>query len=688
MREKIEYFEAAIIWFTINYALYVPLTLFLSNKSEFGLKTSDIFLICIGIALIVLAVLNILLFAIRKRLILKGYAIIIFTIAAGIYIQSNFLNPNFPEMDGALVDWTTYRKETVLSTCVWALILIVCIFLSVKYGKKAGKMMRGIAYFFSAVQIISLIFLCIAGSTDEKATTYGFLNNEEFDVARNKNIVVMVIDTLQADSMKQYIASTTYAESEKWLEDFTFFDNAVSGGAPTALAVPLLLTGIEYDPMQEWDAYTHEIWEETDLYNDLREGGYSIRFYTEAPNVPGMPEGIADNYTVNIKNEISNYSTFVEKLYELTNFYIMPQLFKKYFWISTADITNCISQGVNCYKIDDVKFYEDLCEIKQFNTTAEKAFLVYHFNGAHAPYTMNSEGKYVDEEVTEEEQIAGVMREIKLYIQKMKEAGVYDNSTIIILGDHGRHESLNYETNPAVLIKRGGEQHCFSYDSRPIHFRNIVSLIANEALNENSEYGPSVYDINQNSDVERLHTINDSVRNRTTIDPKWKDLWYYSRCIIPLEVNDQEKYQIFDPYSINSFEYTLGDTICFNDKNEYGRQINYRIIKDHGVGIASNELSICFKWNGNEESDLVYSFICGKIYGDKQKVRVYANGNKLKTLVCAEGDIGKEIKIDIPHEYIKDSTLVLRMVFPGSVNSEDDKIVSVGFETMKLERSR
>ena len=48
------------------------------------------------------------------------------------------------------------------------------------------------------------------------------------------------------------------------------------------------------------------------------------------------------------------------------------------------------------------------------------------------------------------------------YLEKLRENGVYDNSDIIIMADHGSHNETDLRTmnqNPILLIKGRGEQH-------------------------------------------------------------------------------------------------------------------------------------------------------------------------------------------------------------------------------------
>ena len=58
------------------------------------------------------------------------------------------------------------------------------------------------------------------------------------------------------------------------------------------------------------------------------------------------------------------------------------------------------------------------------------------------------------------------------YLEKLREAGVYDNSVLVVMADHGLGESLHYDMHgrqhPILFIKGAGEQHAFQKDDAPI----------------------------------------------------------------------------------------------------------------------------------------------------------------------------------------------------------------------------
>lgn len=682
----------AALFFIVTCAVYTPSSLFLGNIKEFSLPYIAIVPVILCMALLLFAVIYfIALWLIREKT-LPFYIAFLFSITLAAYVQSNFLNASLPILDGALIQWQNYRTENLISVLVWILCIIV-IFTAVCFKKEAAeKLMKYASLFFSAVQLVSLAALIVLNPLDTD-TSYGFSKEAEFTVGSEENIIVFVIDTLQENVMEEYLASDAYQE-DGLLNGFILFDNTVSGGASTKYGMSLLLTGMECDPAQK--DYLKEAWDETTLYHDLHENGYDVRLYSVPNEFPGFHDEYFDNYKLIGNKQIEDYVGFGKNLYQLTGCLLMPQFIKDSFWLSTDTLLYHIkSTG---YESDDIYFHNDFAAVGEtLQTDYKKALRIYHMHGVHPTYNMTEDFVRVwDNGVTEQVVLRGDMRIIYAYINAMKEAGIFDTSTIIITGDHGRHSDGNPESNPAFLIKfpGQGDPHKLIRNSAPIHFRNVHATIAEAFLEDYSAYGPSVFDINQESDVERLHTINETITKQRLQLKSYDDSLTEARLIIIGEASNLE-YRLWNPYEINRIDYQIGDIIDFTSDNSYADQLSYRLYKENNSAAASNELSICFQLRNWENQDLALHFVYSKIYNESQKVRVYAGGSKADQIILSppHSDSAKnEIVVKIPKDCIKNDCLLLRLVFPNAVTpnqldrtNPDTRILSVAFDAMWLE---
>lgn len=680
----------SVLFFLVTYAVFTPSSLFLQNMNEFSITYSKIVPVILAAVILLTAFFYVSAICLTDEKMLHFFIAFVFGVALCAYVQGNFLNPAFPSLDGTEIAWASYQKENRISLCFWLSGMGLCLVCARLWKEKTEKAMKYLALFLSSVQMVTLMVLLFTTRQDSYVN-YGFSKEEEFAIGSNGNIIIFLVDTLQASSMEKYLTSEACAEG--FLDDFTFFDNAVSGGASTRVALPLLLTGVEYDPMQPLDEYVEEIWEETDFYTDLCNNGYDVRFYTTAHYFSRLPDGIANNYAVTGDSWIYDYPVFGTQLYKLVNFYLMPQFLKPYFWLSENKMMSTITCAEGGYVFDDVQFYQDFKAAQGLQERYDKSFRLYHLQGVHKPYLMNENIERLEEGkdfVTEQQILQGNMKIIADYIGEMKRIGVYENSTIVILGDHGRHEDDNLEANPAVLLKRPYEAHELTHNSAPVHFRNLVASIAGTIMEDYSAYGPSLYDISKESDVERLHTVHRSIRARITLEEPVDETLDYSRFIVGDQA-DSRQFRLWNPYEINRISYRMGDVIDFTVDNAYAKQLDYRLYKEHNAAVASNELSMCLDLGHLDRKDLEFHFTYGDLYGDSQKIRIYANGHKVTTITCKRDQIGKDMVITIPEETLGEDELIIRMVFPGAVTpnqldrtNPDMRVLSVAFTTMYL----
>lgn len=674
------------LFLIVTYAVYTPSSLFLSNIDEFSLHYINLVPIYLCVSLLLAAVIYAVAFFLIKEKHLPIFIAILFSLSLSLYFQGNFLNPDLPTLDGTEIKWEIYRAENIISTGFWIMSLLICLSLVYLRKEKTEKFIKYISYFLSAVQLVSLVVLILM--TDRNVSQSGYSKIDQFSIGSEENIILFVLDTLDADAMKEYIASDACTDGT--LDDFTFFDNTVAGGATTVVALPTLLTGIEYDPTQTFNVYNQEIWQETEFYNDLHNNGYDVRFFTEHRYFKDPPVGVAENFEPTGRYRISDYPVFTLRYFKLVCYYLMPQCVKRHFLISDRLMMEPVNDGR--FQYNDVVFYSELQTVESLTTKYEKTFRFYHLDGVHTPFYYDENLEYIGNRTVEEQQVLqGSMKIVYDYIDKLKQTDAYEKSTIIVLGDHGRHELGNIESNPAVLIKMPFETHEFSYNSSPIHFRNVLATMAGTVVEDYSHYGPSVYDITENSDVERLHTIHNVIRERNNLVDAYNTDTKYSRLIINGRA-DSSNYRIWNPYEINRVRYQIGDIIDFTRENPYADQIDYRLYRENGAAIASNELSICFEPEHYQQTDLEFHFTYSGLYNDSQKMMLYANGNKLESIICTEDGIGQDHVCVISKDYIKDGKLVLRMVFPGAVtpnqldrSNEDTRVLSVAFTSMWLE---
>ena len=686
----------------ITFVVFCPSSLFLANIDEFAISYSKVLPVILAAALLVTITCFIGAALIWNERLCRHYRALIGSVALGFYVQSNFLNPDMPELNGTEVNWSDFMLPGVISIAVWLIFVVGFQVLTAWKYDKFEKVSKYLSYFISAVQLVTLVVLIL--TTPKSSASNVVLTKEDvFTVGSKENVIVFVLDSMGGEYLEENI--NRHEELETSLSDFTFFRNAIAGGAYTAVGMPVLLTGIEFDPTYRgYEPYLQEAWADTTIYEDLAVQGYDIRILTDGRYMANVSDEVIKNaYSIGDTFYISDYTGFAKDLYQFVGIYTMPQFLKPYFWMYTEEITSAITatneeersftgeESVadgEVYKFDDIAFYQDMKETG-LEATYDNAYRIYHIFGPHAPFTMNENIEYVGEDVaTEEGQLLGSMKIVFSYIDQLKELGVYDNSTIIITADHGRSGADGIQQNPALLIKQPGESHPLEYNDAPVHFRNVVATVARAALDDYTSYGPSVYDIDEKSDVERLHTVAEPVKvQRYGEDENDQP---FMRFVMPQDATDEDGIMPYQPENINKVDYSVGDRIDFGEESTYTESLNYRIYKENNIGITSNEFSMHLNLQNYNGGDLEFKFSYSKVYNDEQRMKIYASGELISDLTCRSENIGQDFIVTIPKERIKENALPIRVVFYNAVTpkqigeGDDTRVLSVGFDYFEL----
>ena len=540
----------------VTFGIYMPSVLFLGNLDELKIDYYKVFPIVLCVGAVAFLAENSLGFLLRNTPKLwEIYADLLFSCTLGFYLQGNFLNVFLPRLDGNEIRWEEFREYDVLSVIAWMFCVIFPIVLSIYEFHKWDKMRKYGCWFLSAMQMLALVILIVTSKrtvpNDIVVTSNGL-----FELSKQDNIVVFVVDTLDAQWAEQYILEDE--QNKDVVKDFTYFDNVVSGGAPTILGMPALITGFYYeDPFHmDVDEYYQKAYAQSTLFKDLSEKDYDVKVYTNMLYLNHADiENIRNVDTIEVLDEsykIASLSQFTSYLYRFAAYYAMPYPLKRYFAFYSGDFTQCIDAKVTLsgeeYKINDAKFYQKLREDNLSISNEEKnVFVLYHLNGAHSPYGMNEYCEEVEKEETSlEQQIQGEVVILSEYLEQMKELGVYDASTIIITADHG---GVGLYQNPAVFIKRPFAINSEAQiNSAPAMFRNVRASIAEAFLEDYSVYGPGLFDDMTEYETDgRDHTVAGGYRTLSYSDKRTG--YEYDRYKVVGSARDLDSIMDINPYT-------------------------------------------------------------------------------------------------------------------------------------------
>lgn len=527
------------IFLIFTFAIYMPSSLFISNIDDFALDYIKIVSLIALVSVAVLVIVYIIGLIIPIKRLFYSYVLLVFSLALGFYIQGNFLNPAFNSLNGKEIAWSEYKINGIISIIAWILVFVVP---QVVYAIKENIMSLIVKWgslFVTAMQLVSLVVLLL---TTHKVVSNDFAvtKNGEFELSSKNNTIMFVVDTLDASWFEDMLLPNE--EYKKSLKDFTYFDDAVAGGAPTVLGIPTLLTGkIDMDASRDTSEYYKDAYESSSLFADMQKSNCNVKLFTEFYYLDYCDKNSVDNLKMEQKYVISSRRGFMECLYKFVSFYAMPQFLKQNFWLYSGEFNQYITledNTSNLYKLDDAQFYQDFKE-KGITTQNDKdTFVMYHLNGAHSPYVMDENAQAVpSDSIGVDSQIRGIFKIIKEYMDELKAKGIYDSSTIIITADHG---GIDLYSNPAILVKERNANHdeMVVSDSK-ITFTNVNNTIASSTLKDSSAYGENVFEVGDKQMV-RFHVAPNDLTENVFKDNAYAKEQLWSLLIIPADKRADE----------------------------------------------------------------------------------------------------------------------------------------------------
>jgi len=374
------------------------------------------------------------------------------------YVQILFLNGRMTNITGALAEYGILSFDNFLNLLLWIAITLtpLCLWILFKVKKKEFKYEKALTFsvlIISAMQIAGLVSTAV--STDlpkgyEEDNPVYISYESVVDFSPDNNIIVFFLDRFDVEYMRE--ALETRPQIYDQLDGFTFYENNISCFYDTFPSMTTVLTQHLYRDGLTFTEYWDEAWAQHSYIDTLRENGFAINLYIDITSTYGNFENIrekvdnlgeAEGLIVNKKGFLGTavrLSLGRSSPYILKNTWlsILTPAFSNEFYIIDADPHMIQPLVVSDYS--DWLFYDYIRDNGFTADSEKKIFTAMHLNCAHTE-------RYLDA-------VHVCMDMFDYYFSAMKELGVYDNSTIIITGDHGARWDTPVTTG--ILIKPAG----------------------------------------------------------------------------------------------------------------------------------------------------------------------------------------------------------------------------------------
>lgn len=480
--------------------IYLPTDSFINNVDDFTFAYQDFFFMLLIPFLITVAIVEVIALFLNQKF-LNIYMSFLAGITLCIFVQFTFFNSRLGLLDGEEMNWDEHMAFSVITLIVLLIILAVPFVIQGLFKKVWKKTVKKIPLFVGLVELISLVILSV--SSEGKMFEHDLFmlsGREQYKVSKNKNIITIVLDATDNNYIKEALEERP--EIFDGYEDFTLYTNTCSVFDSTYQSFTQIFSGYSELPIYGVDEWNHDAWsteQSNEFFKRFHDANYKMNFFIDADWDLKLLKGRPDNIEPAQFND--TWESAMGVIYNfnlLTAYRVMPFMFKRFFDVNSLDF-NSNFMGGDGFNFHNEDFEEDL-DSTELADSDQNYFIVQHIWGAHTPYDKRNS-------LDTTEYIFDITRE---YIDNLKKLGVYDNSTIIIMADHGSHDVHSYpDSTPLFMIKEAGRSSDeMTLSSAPIYYTDLMSTyLVNAGLFDEEKdrelFGNSIYDFKEGDKRER-----------------------------------------------------------------------------------------------------------------------------------------------------------------------------------------
>jgi hypothetical protein len=289
-------------------------------------------------------------------------------------------------------------------------------------------------------------------------THYDFTVSEKnkFVFGRKNNVLVIVVDSMGEALFKETL--NDFPELRESLKDFTCFDRMVSPIPHTTFAVPAMLTGIAFPEKNaaelgaaHADYINTACHDQRSLFSELGRAGYVREGYPYVLQTIAYSPELLEN-AVDRQSHSRSWQAFIDIwLANITPLILQPLLGHPYLAMTDRFVTPGEETLRHLFQNHDVNNYHRLL-VEARVGEQDQVFKYLHLQGAHVPIATD-ENLMATFDTSNARQLRGSLRIVEAILDRLHLFGLYDQSLIVITGDH----SERYTPEVVTLIKRPGD---------------------------------------------------------------------------------------------------------------------------------------------------------------------------------------------------------------------------------------
>ncbi len=488
------------IFMAFTFGIFAPLEFYFVNINDLWFDLYDILpgLLIISILLFLICFVALWVFYNlfgkkddKSAVIWKIAVIVIGIIGICLYIQGNFLQIGYERLGDEAIDWSHNTVDGVYNLIGWAgmLTLFIVLIYKIRIDRFLGCL-KMVMSFIVLIQIVTLSYMAIFQHGLVHKNGYVATTENESILSEDYNYITLLLDNYDSRVLDDLLKTDRADEYKEIMQDFTYYRNTLTLFTLTDFSIPQILTGNNYLNQCDYGDFVEMAYSNSHLLDELTKEEYDINIYTNTV----LPR---DHIGYDIKNwhkvdfTAKKKTLLFKNYYELLAYRYLPHFFKRFFEIDIKEFDNLRAiktidghtpdkeGNIDIFSYENSDFIRRIPDIEA--TGSGKSYHFYHIKGIHhvrdldENFNVSTEPGMYGEGLSLEESAKMNMRLVDMFLDKLREEGVYDNSVIIIMADHGArvYDDKAYKQSPLLCIKGIGENHVFKINEAPVSFMDL-----------------------------------------------------------------------------------------------------------------------------------------------------------------------------------------------------------------------
>ncbi len=394
------------------------------------------------------------------------------------YIHGNLLLWNTGILDGSQLDFSA-RWRSVVDVMLWLTLAGLAIRQRHWLAVQGWKICTVLIVF----QVIGVVSVYNRNFENPTTTEFSFPGGlAEF--SSDNNVIQIVLDGFQASIFEEILSE--HPDLKASFQGFTFFRDTTTTTDVTYLSIPAALTGTAFLNKQPISRYLETTLKGDNLYSFLAGMGYGVDVAT--PLWWNPPRSFFTNYyriPTPYTNEKEARFSMAMLLLDISLYRAMPHFLKDMIyrsgsWLLSAKLVANPARQFEHFSHS--AFFTDL-QNKMTVVPGKPKYKFIHLVSPHPPFVSKQDCEFSGTTLEYSkkaflQQSFCILQTVAAFLDQLRAAGIYDNSLLLIHGDHGGGVSFSLTGENGGKVK--SSEALFNVWGNPIPLMLVKPLNATD----------------------------------------------------------------------------------------------------------------------------------------------------------------------------------------------------------------